>query len=349
MDLWERRGNLHIHTTHSDGTGTYDDVVAAAARVGLDFVVVTDHNSHRGEEAGWRGGVLVLVGEEVHDPAGEPGTHYLVVGAEGSVARHAGAPQALIDAVRAAGALGFIAHPFERAAHLGETQTYEWRDWSVSGYAGLEIWNYMSEFKAHLRSTLLAVLYAYLPQLAIRGPFPETLRKWDALLAEGPVVGIGGSDVHAVTYRLGPLRRRLFGYEHTFRAVNTHALLAGDWSGDHVRDAALVYEALGAGRAFVAYDALSPAEGFGFHAAAAGAAHPMGSRVPLGAGVRLVARAPRRARLRLLHDGEVVAEARGRELVVDAHDPGAYRVEAYRCGLLCERAWILSNPIYLGD
>ena len=37
------RGAYHVHSQRSDGTGTLDEVAAAAARAGLQFVVVTDH------------------------------------------------------------------------------------------------------------------------------------------------------------------------------------------------------------------------------------------------------------------------------------------------------------------
>jgi len=35
-------GAYHVHTTRSDGTGTADQVAAAAARAGLRFVIFTD-------------------------------------------------------------------------------------------------------------------------------------------------------------------------------------------------------------------------------------------------------------------------------------------------------------------
>src|SRR5262249_48961903 len=37
------RGAMHIHTRRSDGTGTIDQVAAAAAQAGLSFVITTDH------------------------------------------------------------------------------------------------------------------------------------------------------------------------------------------------------------------------------------------------------------------------------------------------------------------
>ena len=37
------RGVMHVHTRRSDGTGTLDEVAAAAQRAGLTFVIITDH------------------------------------------------------------------------------------------------------------------------------------------------------------------------------------------------------------------------------------------------------------------------------------------------------------------
>jgi hypothetical protein len=58
---------------------------------------------------------------------------------------------------------------------------------------------------------------------------------------------------------------------------------------------------------------------------------------------------PRAARLVLVRDGEVVAEARGDALEHWTDAPGVYRVEAYVDAHGRERTWILSNPIYLRD
>ena len=37
------RGAYHVHSRASDGTGTIEDIAAAAGRAGLRFVVLTDH------------------------------------------------------------------------------------------------------------------------------------------------------------------------------------------------------------------------------------------------------------------------------------------------------------------
>src|SRR5262249_12919939 len=65
-------GAVHIHTTYSDGLGTVPEVAAAAREAGLDFVVITDHETLQPIADGWEGyhaGCLVLFGAEfrVHE------------------------------------------------------------------------------------------------------------------------------------------------------------------------------------------------------------------------------------------------------------------------------------------
>jgi len=71
-------GVAHIHTTHSDGGGTVADIESAAAAAGLDFVIVTDHNSLAAKPREGYGdtGVLTIVGTEISNHEG----HLLAVG-----------------------------------------------------------------------------------------------------------------------------------------------------------------------------------------------------------------------------------------------------------------------------
>lgn len=344
MALLERVGNLHIHTTVSDGHATHAEVAAFAARAGLDFVVVTDHNAYAPGQQGWYGDVLLLVGEELNAPEDPHHNHLLALGIDRDLAGGSD-PQAWIDAVNASGGLAFLAHPVEHSgARAGEPEI-DWVRWDVTGYAGLEVWNYMSEFKAHLANWPVTLLAAYFPALVIRGPHPETLACWDHLLADRPVYGMAGSDAHGTTYSLGPLRRQVVAYEYLFRALNTHVLVEDAWSGDVAQDAGLVWDALRSGRAFMAYDGLAPARGFTFTAEHAGEFHAMGEVIEAEGEMVLRVAAPHRARLRLIRDGSCVAEGVGMRLTHRTTTPGTYRVEAYRPYAFRRRAWILSNPI----
>lgn len=354
LDIGKRRfhglrGNLHMHTTASDGHASHQELARIAAAAGVDWIIVTDHNTFLPGLEGWYGSTLLLVGEEVHDPQRLPqSSHTLCFDIREDVACHAADPQALLDAVQAQGGFAFLAHPFERdtAPFLPEPNI-SWRDWRVSGYAGIELWNYMSEFKALLRNKAQAVLFAYAPSWAIRGPYRETLQKWDLLLQAGPVPVVGGSDAHAGTYRLGPIVRTVHPYRYLFRCVNTHVLCAEPLGGDLQRDRALVYGALRQGSSFVGYERLAPVAGFRFWARSGAAEATLGETLALQRAVELRISCPARALLRLVRDGLVVAEARGRELELLSPKPGVYRAEAYRSHAGRMRGWIFSNPIYV--
>jgi hypothetical protein len=288
------------------------------------------------------------MGEEVHDEERSPqANHYLCLGADREVRGYAARPQALIDAVNQNGGVGFIAHPIERAAPLYDEPEIPWVDWDVDGFTGVELWNYMSEFKGYLSSKPVAVLAAFVPSLFITGPLPETLALWDGLLSNKRVVAIGGADAHANVYSLGPLKRAVFPYEYLFRAVNTHLLLDAPLSTDFASARAQVIDALRAGHAFVAYDLAGSSRGFRFTATSQRESVSMGDEIHLRGPVSLHVTSPLPANLRLLRDGQEVVVARGRNLNFEAKEPGVFRVEAYRRFRLKRRGWVFSNPIYV--
>jgi hypothetical protein len=350
-------GNFHVHTLNSDGTGTYDQVALAAIRAGLDVVMMTDHNVRPDDLEGWythpetRRRMLVLVGEEVHDPLLEPpGNHYLALGVERDVHAYASHPQALIEATTAAGGVGFIAHPVELPAPLIGVPAFPWRDWHVHGFVGIELWNYLSEFKSYMTTRRQALAALLRPDLFIRGPFPQTLALWDRLLGRGkPVVAIGGADAHANVYAWGPLRRRVFPYEAMFRAVNTHLLLDSPLPDDVSEARRQVLHALRRGHAFVANDALGNGRGFRFTATGRCRDASMGDAIVFDGPVTLRATVPLRATLRLLRDGNEMMRVPGRELTCTVHTPGVYRIEACRRHGRRLRGWLYSNPIYITE
>jgi hypothetical protein len=348
-EFYGMRGNLHMHTVLSDGTKPHHELAHIASEAGLDFIIVTDHNTYEPGLDAWVGGTLLLVGEEVHDPHREPqSSHVLCFDISGDVAQHAADPQGLIDAVTEQGGFAFLAHPFERdVADFLPEPNISWRDWHVTGYAGIELWNYMSEFKSTLRSKAHALLCAFAPRLAISGPYPETLRKWDHLLRAGPVAALGGSDAHGTVYHMGPISRAVQPYHILFRSVNTHLLAEQGLTGDVVHDKSVVYGALRSGRGFLGNEQLGSIDGFSFWARSNDAEATMGERLDLRNAVELRIATPTTAWLRLLRDGQVIAESRGDSLALMTPQPGVYRAEAYRRSAGKRRGWIFSNPIYV--
>ncbi len=349
--------NLHMHTTYSDGSGTHGDIAQAAMRAGLDAVFVTDHNvlvnGMEGyyETDGKR--ILMLIGEEVHDQARDPQkNHMLVFGAGREMSVYASDPQGLIDKINRAEGLAFLAHPVDLAMPAFGEDDISWVDWQVQGFTGIELWNGFSEFKAVARNRLQAYALAFNPRSLAQGPLPETLRRWDELLAAGKrVVAIGGSDAHALKKHAGPLHRTIFPYEFHFRAINTHLLLPAPLSGEVAEDKRLILEALKAGHAFVGYDLPAPTRGFRFTAQGKELTANMGDRIPVRGGITFQIHLPHPTPCHLLKDGKVIKTWKNREIcTLIGAEPGVYRVEAYIHYRGKRRGWIFSNPIYVqGD
>ncbi len=363
----EVTGNMHMHTHHSDGEGSHDEIADAAIEAGLDFIIVTDHNvwieGMEGYYENENGRVLRLIGEEVHDIHRQPqANHFLAYGVNRSLAEYAADPQQLIDKTNAAGGYGFLAHPHDSALPIINEADLGWHDWDIDRFAGLEIWNYMSNLKASLvdiwawlpiRNAYLAKLYALpfadKPERQISTPRPETLAVWDALLAQGKrISAIGGSDAHAATVKIRPFFKRvLYPYAFLFRSINTHLNLPHSFTGDVEHDKMMVLDGMGNGRAWVGYDLPHSTAGFRF-TAEGGTLVSMGEEMQLDGSATLQVQTPASANIRIVRHGEEVASVKNStELTHIARKEGAYRVECTIKHAGKERGWIYSNPIYL--
>ncbi len=343
-------GNPHVHSVYSDGSARYGQIAAAATAAKLNFVIVTDHNVRPSGLEQYHGQTLMLSGEEVHNVRQQPArNHLLVYGTERDMAPYSfGNTQTLIQAARRRGGICYIAHPIERSSPVRSgLAAIPWTDWPPQNVQGIEIWNYMSEFKGLLWSKLVAPIYALKPEWGIRGPYRATLRLWDELLAQGyRISALGSADAHGGTYRMGPFRRQVFSYEYLFRCVNTHVLTQAPLSGELEADKALIYEALQSGRTWIGYDLPHPTRGFRcVMKSGSGTAVPGEELRRLGA-INVTITTPARGEILLRRDGKVIHRTVGQSLHYTSAEAGIYRVEVYRRFQGRKVAWIITSPIY---
>jgi hypothetical protein len=355
MSFYEYVGNMHVHTTYSDGEWNHAAIAEAAQSVGLDFIMFTDHNiwlhgieGYYGDDE--HGYILLLSGEEVHDRTRiPPGNHLLIYGAEKEAVLYGYDLSVLVKAVDEAGGLTFLAHPDDQPIQWMHEPAFPWLDRYVEGFTGLEIWNYMSRFKNHIQTRQEAVKSIFRPEDVMVGPSPRTLALWDQLLSMGhDIVGIGNGDAHGSRVSAGPFSHTIFPYDFLFSSVNTHILTKFPLTGDAQHDKSLLYQALRQGRAFIGYDIPGNTRGFRYSAQGQGASALMGEHIRIGPGVTLQTLVPTRAHIKIIRYGEVVAEEQNVEnLTHVVREEGAYRVEVWLPYKGIERAWILSNPIYV--
>jgi hypothetical protein len=350
------RGAYHVHSERSDGTGTLEEIAAAAADAGLDFVIMPDHGDGTGplEPPSYRSGVLMLDGVEVSTSGG----HYVAVGMRPPPYRLAGAPGTVVEDVKRLDGFGVVAHPDSAKEEL------RWTAWDAD-IDGLEWLNADSEWRDELWGSLGRGLltYAFRPveTLAALLDRPEqTLARWDHLGRRRRVVGLAGADAHArLGYRqaVDPYRDRVIarlpGYASSFRTFQNHVVLDRAFGGEAREDAATLLRAIREGRIYTTIDGLAGAGAFDFRAQSGANRAEMGGYLDLDGVAAIEARvsAPPGTTLVLLRDGEAAYDTTESALRVDvgAH-PGVYRIEA-RLPEIHGRArvpWLLSNPIYVG-
>jgi hypothetical protein len=342
-------GNIHVHTSHSDGSAGVSEVAASAASVGLDFICINDHSYmtdalHIEEEA-FYGKVLVLVGLEI----GLRYHHYLAFNLETRNSDQNPPPQEMIDWVNRQGGFGFMAHPFEKGMPFVEKSTaYTWNDLSVTDHTGLCLWNFTSRWKERVKSFFHGLFFLYFKTQTLKGPSRETLNYWDQECLKRRFAAVGGSDAHGSVFKWGPFALKPFAYDYLLNSINIHVFVGKKLPRDLREAKAEVYGAMKEGRLFIAHDNLHPAKGFRFYFYSSdGSDLYMGEEGDFQPG-EIVIELPSEGEIRLMKDGKLLQKWRGKEVVYQVTEKGVYRVEVCRhLFFFGWRPWIFSNPIYL--
>lgn len=349
------RGAIHVHTNRSDGSGSMDDVAAAAGKAGLRFVIVTDHGdaTRPPEPPSYRSGVLVIDAVEISTWSG----HVVALGLPRAPYPLAGDGRDVIEDIARLGGFSIAAHP---ANDKAETR---WTEWTAP-FNGLEWLNGDSEWRDEPPSLLARTLVAYpfRPVESISLMLDRNdmvMSRWDELAKRRKVVAVAAADAHA---RVGlpsapdPSNRRgllhVPSYETMFRAFSI-ALPDASLVNDAEQDARAVVDAIRGGRVFSSVDAVAPRPAFTFTAASGSNRASAGESLALDGPVQLHVRvqAPPDAQIALFRNGTRALNVGGTQLMYEAGaEPAVYRVEVALPGPhgLAAAPWIVSNPIYVG-
>lgn len=133
------RGNLHMHTTRSDGRKTPEEAMAAYRDAGYDFVALTDHRVVA-DVSGAPEGLVAIPGIELDYVLSNQWVHLLGLGVDAEIERRClprGTVQEGIDLIRACGGLAVLNHP---AWSLNTPELIA----SLRGLAAAEVWNSVS-------------------------------------------------------------------------------------------------------------------------------------------------------------------------------------------------------------
>ncbi len=345
--MFEYVGAAHIHSTFSDGTGTVDEIAKIADEVGLDYILLTDHNTLRALDEGmeqWYGNTLLLVGTELNDKNIQ--NHYLAFGLSKTLSTRMSAGE-YVKKVNELGGFGFIAHPHEQRTSMEEHPPYPWTAWDSEDFTGIEIWNHMSEWMEGLNEQNKYNRFIH-PLQSIVGPQKITLSVWDKLNLTRKVVGIGGVDAHAHKLNLlGFFEVEVFPYKVLFKSIRTHVFtenkIEKGFEKERIEAAKnQVYSALKHGRSFISNYYYGDAKGFRYFAEDGDQIYQMGDTLKQKDKIKLRVILPNiTGTINLIWNGKKIDSIENMDAEFIIKKKGVYRVEVY----LDKKAWIFSNHI----
>lgn len=371
---------LHVHSAFShDSRGTIEEIVEAAKQVGVRVIMFNEHpashydyvkDGHRGV----KDGVLLIGGAEANGYLAYPRRSIQQEKSEG--------PQGFCDLVKSADGQIFLCHLEERMDWeingLTGSEIYnthaDFKDET----------KFIAALRSPITLLGLAPAVKQYPQEVFGAllDYPaDYLKRYDQLCQKSRLTGVSANDAHhnqgfraklveggkvelidALEKKLAtldpekvlPLKLlvanrkpgdtifeiELDPYARSFHHVSTHLLL------DEVTEES-VRQALVDGRAYVAFDWIADPTGFVLRADNGEKSWPLGSEVPLAAGLKLRSEAPLAGKIKLVRNGEIVAEQTGHTLEYAVDQPGNYRLEVWLTLAGEDRPWILSNPIYV--
>lgn len=343
--MYEYTGIIHCHSNYSDGRASYDEIIRSARQAGLDYLIMTDHDTlqplREGRE-GWYDKTFLMIGAEISPAA----NHYLSLGIDRVPGRYWPA-QAYIDFTNQAGGIGFIAHPFDSDCPLFGIPRYDWVDWGVTGFTGLEVWNFFSSWSGLCRDIKSGARALLWMRQVLPAPSPAVMAKWDELTLTRPVVGIGSVDAHSLCVQFWRLALTGLTYRQMFSTIRTNLFFDTPLAEDRRAARRQIVDVLRRGRCCIIDAGHGFSGGFSFRGECSGRVYQMGDEAVFSGPVILTAGLPAAGNIILYRNGQVIRSVQSSTLVFDAVRQGVYRVEAYRQANTVHRPWFISNPIYL--
>ncbi|MEZ5345601.1 MAG: hypothetical protein R2681_08610 [Pyrinomonadaceae bacterium] len=346
------QGIIHVHSfLGGHSTGTFDELITAADKNALDFVVMTEHPSDLFDTSDitlreLKNNVLFISGSEV---SARDGNRFLVVDGFaniGSLGRSETGE--FLNKVRDRGSLALVTYPEKFNA------------WSAD-FDGIEVFSLHTNAKKMNPFMFLPDLawsYRDYPELTLARYFTrpdENLAKFDEIAKRRKLTLFAGTDAHSnLGIHIGDdANNKYFDlkfdrYETIFRLVRTHVLIPKETPLN--RESLL--KSLKDGNSYIGLDILCNTRGFMFSASNDSESKILGEEIATGGGsVILRASAPQISRFKILRNGETVFESgQTKRVEYETKDTGAFRVEVY-LDILGEpfdsMPWIISNPIYI--
>ncbi|MDG0815008.1 hypothetical protein [Bdellovibrio svalbardensis] len=361
-NYYDYKGVLNVHTDLSAGSAPASFVITSAKLANLDFLMFTDVNMFNVPTTfeSYHGNLLVfsagkysyldarLIYYSLNQEAIGNGLGDAQVKLADLLSQKTGASK---------DTLTVLAHPYKAG--------YNWNGEIPTGLDGFELWNQKSLSNRAWAESKLSVIWSLLiypfnPRLSILRLYTEPsdeLALLDKISTQRKIVIYAGTEASARAIPLANYLIRFPSYKRTFEVMSNHIMLKSELTGSFNSDRVKVFNALKNGNSYLALDMLGDPKGFVATIDEDNRSHLMGSEMKLSKNMILKVKLPAKPKdffeIRVLRNGETVAQVNDPEVNYPITQTGTYRVQVRVSPMLplpdAKKwiTWIYTNPFYV--
>jgi len=362
--FYDYSGVINVHTTASSGSGTLEEIVSAAQKTSLKFIVLTDLNNFEPklDLTGYRGDLFLFAGGEYSflDSRILNFNFYSTEHLQSPGRAHVAFSDILsAEESNEDAGIFIVAHPLKKG--------YQLKSEYPPGLTGIEILNLKNIWQDTWLNSKISFfwtlfVYPFNADLAFTRMLAEAYHAefslWDKLNREQKVYGFTGADAEAKLKLWGNSFIRFPSYETLFSISRNHILLRSELTGNVEQDRKKITDALKNGQFYTSIDILQDPTGFESYAQdEKGFLAPLGSEIRLKQNLELVVRLPEKPlipyQVLIFKNGEKILTSTSVLTTLAIHSPGVYRsVVRLKVPLFIPDGrkwlnWIVTNPIYV--
>lgn len=362
IGFYDYRGQVNVHTTISQGSGSPSAVIQAAQESGNDFLVLTDINDFTQNYSadGYHQRTLTLVAGQFNYV--DSHLIFFDVFHRSPIDSFGKAQVILADQLSQKSSetkkdLLILAHPFKHG--------YAWSGPLPSGLDGFELLNLKVIWQKAWQQSKLSFLwsaftYPFNSQLALLRLYEdprEEIEFWDSTLGHRKFVGFAGTDATAKTSSIGDFSFKFPSYQVSFGLLSNHVLLNSELTGNFNGDRKKIISALKRAQFYMSFDTLANPKGFNSYIEDQDHIYPMGSELRFAPHLFLKTRLPQKPivdfEVTIIRDGTIIRTFNSQESKFEIPSKGVYRVVVRVIPTFPlpdgKRwlTWIYTNPFYV--
>jgi hypothetical protein len=338
-EFWELTGCIHNHSEYSyDCNIAIARIIREAKLRRLDYLTINDHNTLQAaadQKVLQEKELLIIVGMEINDS--DRNHHFLVFNSDEIKENHKA--EEYVKFYRDQGAVCFAAHPIEKR-FSNQFRKYEWQNKELDDFAGIEIWNYLSEWIGKVKPALNGLPMILFPSFFVVKPHRQNLRWWDQMNLTGKKrSAIGSVDAHTEQMKRFGIKFKILRHRTLFKTIRTNVLIPSDQK----PDAFNIINALKNGNSYIVnYKNGDPRN---FYAGIAGdiGNATFGEEISMQSNLNFYFNLPRIAKVDLFKNGKKINSQADEKGCFPITSAGNYRLEITRF----RRGWIFTNNIFV--